>query len=165
MPTIQWILGVEPTKMPPEWRSCIQQLFLQETGEAYADVSIASLPIPAWDGNMLLVDMDLYPRPSSLKGLMWALPFLEQGVRIAAFAIHADYQGVGWGSMAWNHLVSVCHAQHKHFIQLEVKASNVRAQSFYRVRGMEVEKELENYYKSGLGYMMKGPVPALTEQG
>ena len=55
MANIQWILGVEPTKLPSAWRERIQKLFLEETGEAYADVSIASLPIPAWEGNLLLV--------------------------------------------------------------------------------------------------------------
>jgi len=58
-------------------------------------------------------------------------------------------------------LVNACHAQTKSFIQLEVKASNIRAQEFYRLRGLKVEKHLEHYYKSGLGYMMKGPVPPI----
>jgi ribosomal protein S18 acetylase RimI-like enzyme len=160
MGNIQWILGVEPATLPVEWRECVKALFLQETGEVYADVSIASLPIPAWEGNLLLVDMDLYPAPESFKGLMWALPFLEQGVRIAAFALQANQQGQGWGSHAWNHLVKVCHDHQKKFIQLEVKASNTGAQKFYRTRGLEVRKHLENYYKSGLGFMMNGPVPA-----
>ena len=160
MANIQWILGVEPVKMPADWRAMVKDLFLEETGEVYADVSIASLPIPSWDGNMLLVDMDRYPEPSSLRGLLWALPFLDEGVRIAAFAIHADLQGQGWGSQAWNHLAAACHGEEKSFIQLEVKASNQRAQEFYRTRGLKVESHLENYYQSGLGYMMKGPVPA-----
>jgi ribosomal protein S18 acetylase RimI-like enzyme len=160
MTNIQWILGVEPANLPEDWRATVKELFLQETGEVYADVSIASLPIPAWDGNLLLVDMDLYPDSSSFKGLMWALPFLQDGVRIAAFALQAEYQGFGWGSLAWNHLVGVCHANQKNFIQLEVKASNNGAIKFYRTRGLEVRKHLENYYKSGLGYMMNGPVPS-----
>ena len=108
MANIQWILGVEPTKLPSAWRERIQKLFLEETGEAYADVSIASLPIPAWEGNLLLVDMNTYPAPASLKGLLWALPFLEEGVRIAAFAITAEMQNFGWGSLAWHHLVREC---------------------------------------------------------
>lgn len=164
MTNIQWILGVEPSKLPIEWRQGVQALFLNETGETYADVSVSSLPIPAWDGNMLLVDMNLYPKPKSLKGLMWSLPFLEEGVRIAAFAIHSDLQGQGWGSQAWNHLMTACRAEQKTFIQLEVKASNTRAQDFYRVRGLEVEKHLENYYQSGLGYMMKGPIPRIQNE-
>ena len=159
MTNIQWILGVEPSKLPVEWRQGVQALFLNETGETYADVSVSSLPIPAWDGDMLLVDMNLYPKPQSLKGLLWSLPFLDTGVRIAAFAIHSDQQGQGWGSQAWNHLMAACRGGGKSFIQLEVKASNTRAQEFYRKRGLEVEKHLENYYQSGLGYMMKGPVP------
>ena len=158
MVDIQWILGVEPSKLPPEWRQAVQDLFLQETGEAYADVSVSSLPIPAWEGNMLLVDMNLYPDPLALKGLLWSLPFLDHGVRIAAFAIRSDLQGNGWGSKAWNHLMAAAFAEQKEFVQLEVKATNIRAQQFYRVRGLEVESHLENYYHSGLGYMMKGPI-------
>lgn len=164
MPDIQWILGVEPAKLPSQWRQRIQQLFLNETGEVYADVSIASLPIPAWDGNLLLVDMDIYPGPESLKGLLWALPFLEDGVRIAAFAIDESMQNFGWGSQAWHHLVNACHAHSKSFIQLEVKATNTRAQDFYRVRGLGVKKHLKHYYKSGLGYMMNGPVPPIDPE-
>ena len=164
MTNIQWILGVEPSKLPVEWRQGVQALFLNETGETYADVSVSSLPIPAWDGNMLLVDMNLYPKPQSLKGLLWSLPFLDTGVRIAAFAIHSDQQGQGWGSQVWNHLMAACRGGGKSFIQLEVKASNTRAQEFYRKRGLEVEKHLENYYQSGLGYMMKGPVPRNSKE-
>ena len=90
MADIQWILGVEPSKLPLEWRQAVQDLFLKETGETYADVSVSSLPIPAWEGNMLLVDMTIYPNPLALKGLLWSLPFLDHGIRIAAFAIRSE---------------------------------------------------------------------------
>ena len=161
MVDIQWILGVEPSQLPSEWREAVQDLFLQETGEAYADVSVSSLPIPAWEGNMLLVDMKLYPDPLALKGLLWSLPFLDHGVRIAAFAIRSDLQGMGWGSKAWNHLMAAARTEQKIFVQLEVKAAKIRAQQFYRVRGLEVKTHLENYYQSGLGFMMKGPIPQI----
>ena len=161
MADTQWILGVEPAQMPIEWREKVRSLILEETGEVYADASIASLPIPAWEGNLLLVDVNTYPAPTALKGLLWALPFLEDGVRIAAFAICRELQGQAWGSKAWDHLVAACHTVNKQFIQLEVKAANTRAQEFYRRRGLEVEAHLEHYYQSGLGYMMKGPVPEI----
>lgn len=109
MGNIQWILGVEPATLPVEWRECVKALFLQETGEVYADVSIASLPIPAWEGNLLLVDMDLYPAPESFKGLMWALPFLEEGVRITAFAlqINRGKAGVHTHGIIWSRCVTI----------------------------------------------------------
>lgn len=94
MANIQWILGVEPANLPSEWRATVKELFLQETGEVYADVSIASLPIPAWDGNLLLVDMDRYPDPSSFKGLMWALPFCKTGYGLQRLPFKQNTKGL-----------------------------------------------------------------------
>ena len=42
------------------------------------------------------------------------------------------------------------------FVQLEVRASNEGAISFYRKRGLEIVQELHGYYRQGLGYMMRG---------
>jgi ribosomal protein S18 acetylase RimI-like enzyme len=39
-----------------------------------------------------------------------------------------------------------------------VKAENIRAQKFYTSRNLAVVRHLSNYYASGLGYLMKGPI-------
>ncbi|MBL6734097.1 MAG: hypothetical protein ISP84_06100, partial [Candidatus Poseidonia sp.] len=48
-------------------------------------------------------------------------------------------------------------------VQLEVKAANLDAQRFYEARGLTVRATLEGYYQSGLGYMMRGPIPPPSE--
>lgn len=158
MTNIQWVYGIEPESMPEAWRKRIIQLFLEETGELYADVSLSALNIPKWEGNLLLVDQETYPEPSSLHGLMWSIPFLESGIRIAAFVVSEQHQSKGLGGEAWRHLLQHAQSLGKKTIQLEVKAENTRAQKFYRQRGMEVIQQIEHYYQSGLGYVMKGPV-------
>ena len=107
---------------------------------------------------MFLIDQEHYPAPESLLGLLWALPHEKDGIRIAAFVLDSKYQSCGWGAKAWDHLVEISRAAKKVSIQLEVKAKNVRAQEFYKARGLAVVKELPHYYKSGLGYEMKGPL-------
>tara|TARA_B100000767_G_C19596207_1_gene463614 strand:- start:334 stop:810 length:477 start_codon:yes stop_codon:yes gene_type:complete len=158
MDNIQWMYGHEPKTLPDEWKQRIQSMFLNETGEEYSFESISGLLIPEWGGNMLLIDSKLYPAAESLLGLLWALPHGTDGVRIAAFVLDAKHQSCGWGGKAWDHLVEISLSKGKVSIQLEVKAENTRAQEFYKVRGLEVVRQLENYYKSGLGYEMKGRI-------
>lgn len=158
MGNIQWVYGFEPKTLSDDWKEKVRSLFLQETGERYTLESISNLPIPQWSGNMLLLDNDRYPHPESLLGLMWALPHEEHGVRIAAFVIDSNHQSAGWGGKAWDHLVEIALSAGKTTIQLEVKAENIRAQNFYTARDLKVVQHLSNYYASGLGYMMKGPI-------
>tara|TARA_B100001093_G_scaffold12503_2_gene11601 strand:+ start:17237 stop:17728 length:492 start_codon:yes stop_codon:yes gene_type:complete len=158
MSNIQWVYGMEPQSMPDDWRQRIIELFLRETGEVYADVSLASLNIPKWEGNLLLIDNETYPEAESLKGLLWSLPFLEDGVRVAAFVVEQQYQSHGHGSDAWDHLIEHAQSLGKKTIQLEVKADNTRAQDFYQKRGLAIVEKLEHYYQSGLGYMMRGDI-------
>jgi len=54
--------------------------------------------------------------------------------------------------------VEVALSAGKTTIQLEVKAENARAQKFYTMRNLKVVQHLSNYYASGLGYLMKGPI-------
>ncbi len=158
MVNIQWMYGQEPNTLPDDWKEKIRLMFLSETGEEYSHESISNLPIPQWSGNMLLIDQEHYPAPESLLGLLWALPHEKNGVRIAAFVLDSKYQSCGWGARAWDHLVEISRAAKKVSIQLEVKAENIRAQEFYKARGLAVVRELPHYYKSGLGYEMKGPL-------
>jgi len=160
MENIQWMYGHEPKSLSDEWKKRIQTMFLRETGEEYSFQSISALLIPEWGGNMLLIDQNLYPAAESLLGLLWALPHEMDGVRVAAFVLDSKYQSCGWGGKAWEHLVEISRKDGKVSIQLEVKAENVRAQEFYKARGLAVIRPLENYYKSGLGYEMKGRIEA-----
>lgn len=158
MSNIQWMYGHEPKSLPDEWKEKIRIMFFNETGEEYTYDSIDQLLIPEWSGNMLLINQDNYPAADSLHGLLWALPHGLDGVRIAAFVLDAEHQSCGWGGKAWDHLVEISRSKEKISIQLEVKAENTRAQGFYRKRGLAIVRHLENYYKSGHGYEMKGSI-------
>jgi len=158
MGDIQWMYGDEPKNLPNDLKERIRSIFLNETGEEYTLDSISSLPIPKWSGNMLLIDQEEYPAPESILGVLWALPHEQNGVRIAAFALDANHQSCGWGGKAWEHLVEISRKEGKITIQLEVKAENTRAQEFYKSRGLEVIRHIPHYYKSGIGYEMKGPL-------
>ena len=135
----------------------VRTLFLNETGERYSDITVRHLPIPNWEGNLILTDST--PNAEShIIGLLWATPFKDDIVRVAAFVIHSEQQGKGLGAEAWNRFVDAALKEGYKQVQLEVKASNIRAQRFYERRGMTVRKHLEGYYQSGMGYMMRGPL-------
>lgn len=153
---IQWMLGPEPKNLSPEWRREVLELFLVVNGEKYSDASVANLPIPQWGGNLLLLDGNDISNPKCLKGLLWTTPFKDDIVRVAAFSISSELQSKGLGSLAWNHFVDCAINAGYSKVQLEVKASNIRGQEFYRKRGLEIMNKLEGYYASGLGYMMRG---------
>ena len=153
---IQWMLGPEPKHLSPVWTQEVLQLFLRENGEQYSQDSISNLPIPKWGGNLLLLDGTDINDPNCLKGLLWATPFMNEIVRVAAFSITSEHQNKGYGRAAWNHFVDSAIKDGFSKVQLEVKASNIRGQEFYRQRGLIVMNELQGYYSSGLGYMMRG---------
>jgi|TARA_B110000967_G_scaffold180161_1_gene196240 ribosomal protein S18 acetylase RimI-like enzyme len=158
MSNIQWMYGEEPKNLPIDLKERIRTLFLNETGEEYTLESLSNLPIPKWSGNMLLIDQQQYPAPESILGVLWALPHEVNGVRIAAFVLEGRHQSCGWGGNAWEHLIAISRSMGKTTIQLEVKAENTRAQGFYKSRGLEVVRHIPHYYKSGVGYEMKGPL-------
>ena len=153
---IQWMLGPEPKHLSPIWTQEVLQLFLRENGEEYSQNSISNLPIPKWGGNLLLLEGTDTNNSNCLKGLLWATPFMDDIVRVAAFSITSELQSKGYGRMAWNHFVESATEAGFSKVQLEVKASNTRGQEFYRQRGLVIMNELQGYYSSGLGYMMRG---------
>ena len=153
---IRWMLGPEPKNLSAEWKQEVLELFLNENGETYSDASLSNLPIPQWGGNLLLLEGNDHSNPKCLKGLLWATPFKDEIVRVAAFSITSELQNKGVGSLAWNHFVDCAIDAGYHKVQLEVKASNIRGQNFYRKRGLVIMSELEGYYASGLRYMMSG---------
>jgi ribosomal protein S18 acetylase RimI-like enzyme len=131
----------------------VKQLFLDQTGERYAEASVRSLPIPEWGGNLVLLDDN-----GMLRGLLWANKFSESRVRIVAFAIDSDYKGKGFGSEAWLILLNAARNDGHNEIQLEVRGDNRFAIDFYRRRGLEVVDTLNGYYKAGVGYVMRGSI-------
>ena len=157
MPRMAWIPGQRPLDFPEAAVQDVIRLFQQETGEVYAEASVRHLPIPVWDANLLLVDLD-EALPYTVQGVLWATPFKDDIVRVAAFVLLAEHQGKALGSQAWDRFVDEAWAKGFRHVQLEVKAENVDAQRFYIRRGLTVQRELEGYYKSGLGYMMRGPL-------
>jgi len=156
MTDIQWVYGIKPESMTLQWRQRIIDLFLSETQEVYRDSSLLSLSIPNWDGNLMLIDRDTYPEVSSLKGILWCKPFMEDSVRVVAFVLDRQFQSMGYGSKAWVFMTSSLKSQGINYVQLEVKCSNTEAQNFYRSRGMEIIRRIEMYYKTEHGYMMRG---------
>jgi hypothetical protein len=137
MTDIQWVYGIKPELMTLQWRQRIIDLFLSETQEIYQESSLINLSIPEWDGNFMLIDRDLYPEVESLKGILWCKPFMEDSLRVVAFVLDKQFQGLN-------------------YVQLEVKCSNTDAQNFYRKRGMEIIRRIDMYYKTEHGYMMRG---------
>jgi len=156
MSDIQWVYGLKPESITVEWRDRIRELFLAETSEVYSDSSLLSLNIPEWDGNLMLIDRSSYPDASSLKGLLWSKPFKEDSTRVVAFVIEKGFQSNGHGGRAWSYMQKKMRGLGKKFVQLEVKCSNIKAQEFYRARGMEIVSRIDMYYKYEHGYMMRG---------
>lgn len=150
-----WRHSPSPEQLPIEWIQTIQQLFLEGTGEEYFLGSIQSLPVPDWEGNFMLFD-STESVPSSMRGLLWTTPFKDDIVRIVSFVLDSGSRGKGWGSVVWNEMVDTLWAKGYRRVQLEVRASNHRAITFYRNRGLEIMQELHGYYRQGMGYMMRG---------
>ena len=147
----RWCLGPNPRSLDSQSVEVIRQLFLDQTGERYAAVSVQNLPVPEWGGNLVLLDsIDM------IRGLLWADKFSTERVRVVAFAIDSDFKGRGFGSEAWNLLVEASIADGHSEIQLEVRGDNLFAIDFYRKRGLEIISTLEGYYNSGIGYVMRG---------
>lgn len=147
----RWCLGPNPRSLDSESVEVIRQLFLDQTGERYAAVSVQNLPVPEWGGNLVLLDSN-----DMIRGLLWADKFSIERVRVVAFAIDSDFKGRGFGSEAWSLLVEASISDGHNEIQLEVRGDNVFAIEFYRNRGLEIISTLEGYYNSGIGYVMRG---------
>ena len=150
---VRWCLGPSPKSLDMPTIEIVKQLFLDQTGERYAEASVRSLPIPEWGGNLVLLDDN-----GMLRGLLWANKFSEDRVRIVAFAIDSDYKGNGFGSEAWLILLNAARNDGHKEIQLEVRGDNQFAIDFYRRRGLEIVGTLDGYYKAGVGYVMRGSI-------
>ena len=162
MPTMAWVPGGSLLDYTASAVQNVIDLFLTETGERYAEASVRHLPIPVWDANLVLVDLDQEP-PRTIQGVFYGTPFKENIVRVAAFVIAAQHQGQNHGSEAWKRFNREVWKKGFRHVQLEVKARNTGAQRFYERRGLSVQQELKGYYQSGLGYMMRGPLPPPTD--
>lgn len=157
MTNMAWIPGLRPLDYDSAAVNQVIQLFKNETGERYAEASVRHLPIPVWDGNLVLVDLD-DKEPRTIHGVFYGTPFMDDIVRVAAFVVASEHQGQGWGDEAWKRFNNEAWKKGFRRVQLEVKASNEGAQRFYQRRGLNIEQELNGYYQSGLGYMMRGPL-------
>ena len=60
------------------------------------------MPIPEWNGNIILAEKDEQKPQKNLRGLLWCSPFKDDIVRVVAFAIDQELQGNGYGSKAWD---------------------------------------------------------------
>ena len=147
----RWCLGPTPKSMSDLEIEIIRQLFLDQTGEVYAKESVQTLPIPEWGGNLLLLDEN-----NMIRGLLWANKFGIFRTRVVAFVIDSEFKGKGFGSIAWDMYMKVAKAEGLNEVQLEVRSDNEMAIGFYSRRGLEIIENLDGYYQSGQGYVMRG---------
>ncbi|MDI6845330.1 MAG: ribosomal protein S18-alanine N-acetyltransferase [Candidatus Saccharicenans sp.] len=63
-------------------------------------------------------------------------------------AVHPDFQGQGFGELAMRHVLDGLRENGVHFVSLEVRASNYRAQSLYRKLGFSIMGVRKGYYSS-----------------
>ncbi len=160
---VAWRKGLAPEELTVEWIQAVQKLFLEGTGEQYFAGSIQSLPVPKWEGNLMLFDSKK-ETPQSMRGLLWSTPFKEDTVRIVSFVLDPGSRNKGWGSQAWSTLIQSLAGTQYTTVQLEVRATNDKAIEFYRKRGLEVVQELHGYYNNGIGYLMRGPLRTINPQ-
>lgn len=147
----RWCLGPTPKSMSDLEIEIIRQLFLDQTGEVYARESVRTLPIPEWGGNLLLLDEN-----NMIRGLLWTNKFGIFRTRVVAFVIDSEFKGRGFGSIAWDMYMKVAKAEGLNEVQLEVRSDNEMAIGFYSRRGLEIIENLDGYYQSSQGYVMRG---------
>ena len=157
MAQMAWVPGKRPLDYTSNDVKRVMELFLHETGERYAEASLRHLPIPEWDANLVLINLDEQPS-SNIRGVLYGTPFKDDIIRVAAFVISEEHQRKGLGGQAWRRLCVEAWKKGFRRVQLEVKADNLDAQRFYERRGLKIQQELVGYYQSGLGYMMQGPL-------
>lgn len=159
-----WCTARSPAEWSEAWAQAACALFLAQTGESYTPRSLASLPVPTWNGNLMLLEhapeeamTDL--GPDRLRGLLWTTPFQGVDLRVVAFAVEASLQGRGLGGQGWDMAVQAGRDEGLTGMRLEVRSENEGAIRFYRRRGLSVEDHLHDYYADSVGLLMRGPMP------
>lgn len=142
--------------MPENWQTKVSELFKSETGETYNGTTFKMLGIPEWYGNKLLIDTDVYPLPESLMGVIWSKPILSDRVRIVSLVLSKQAQNMNYGSEVLTELMTHAKSDGKEAIQLEVRKSNEKAQTFYSRHGLKIDKTIRNYYSNEDGLLMIG---------
>ena len=71
-----WCTARSPAEWDEAWAKAACALFLAQTGETYTPRSLASLPVPTWDGNLMLLEHGpdealTEVGPDRLRGLLW----------------------------------------------------------------------------------------------
>lgn len=160
-----WCTARSPAEWDEAWAKAACALFLAQTGETYTPRSLASLPVPTWDGNLMLLEHGpdealTEVGPDRLRGLLWTTPFQGVDLRVVAFAVEASLQGQGLGGQGWDMAVQAGQNEGLTGLRLEVREDNQGAIRFYERRGLSAEGELHDYYTDGVGLLMRGPMPS-----
>ena len=72
-------------------------------------------------------------------------------VHLLNITVDPDYQGQGWGRIMLDAVALWARSQGAHWVWLEVRTSNLRAQQIYQRFGFRRVGERRNYYPAHLG--------------
>lgn len=134
-----------------------------------SDIEICPLKLEHID-RILVIDSLCFPMPWSRKSLekeienssltkyvvakksgivigyagMWVI--LDEG-HITNIAVHPEYRGIGVGSLLLEALIEICKIEFIKSMTLEVRKSNIRAQSLYKKYGFLQNGIRKGYYR------------------
>ena len=79
-----WQQGPNPKDLDPLTIEIVKQLFLDQTGERYAETSVKNLPIPVWGGNLVLRDQNGMLRVNQFQiyGIQKSIMTLDKNILI-----------------------------------------------------------------------------------
>ena len=167
-----WVTARSPAEWTEAWAHAACRLFLSQTGETYTPRSLASLPVPTWNGNLMLLEHEHGETltalgPDRLRGLLWTTPFKDVEQRVVAFALEGSLQGQGLGSKGWNLAVQAGRDAGLTGVRLEVRQDNKAAIRFYERMGLakQGDRGFPSWFDYHGGFEMAGPTRTIIEKG
>ena len=106
----------------------------------------------------MLIDTQA-PALNSILGVLWATPFKETIVRVAAFVIAAPHQ-----VKPWDRKLGACSPERHGRMDTDMCSWKSKPKTSGSILLSTTwhgdQQPLTGYYQSGLGYMMRGPLEA-----
>ncbi len=78
-----------------------------------------------------------------------AISELGRDAKIISFAVKKEFRRKGIGTKLLDTAINICKEKGKEKLFLEVRVSNIPAQSLYKKKGFKVVKIIPNYYSDG----------------